>query len=99
MKKIPKKQFDEVIRLSRKIWNDDDYTDAIKKRIKVAKEIHQTTGLCFTAIMDIIDCIIRPSGFMAGADNEMIYLILRVLGWEVVDEDKESESLRHYEEG
>lgn len=92
MKKIPKKQFDEVIRLSRKIW-DDGCTDTIKKRIKVAQEIYQTTGLCFTVIMDIVDCIIRPSGFMAGADNEMIYLILRVLGWEVVDEDKESKSL------
>jgi hypothetical protein len=98
MKKIPKKQFDEVIRLSREIW-DGDFTVTIKKRIKVAQEISQTTGLCFTVIMDIVDCIIRPSGFMAGADNEMIYLILRVLGWEVTDEVQESKSLRHYEEG
>ena len=98
MKKIPKKQFDEVIRLSREIWEDGG-TDIIKNRIKVAQEIYQTTGLCFTVIMDIVDSIIRPSGFMPGADNEMIYLILRVLGWEVTHEVEESKSLRHFEEG
>ena len=94
MKKIPKKQFDEVIRLSREIWEDGG-EKPIKDRIKIAQEIYGITGLCFTVIMDIVDCIIRPSGFMPNADNDMVYLILRVLGWEVTDEVQESKSLRH----
>lgn len=92
MKKIPKKQFDEVLRLSRDIWEKHEQ-EPIKERIKVAQEITNVTGLDWMAIMDFIDCIIRSSGFVPGASDDFIYLLLRVLGWEVVDENEESESL------
>lgn len=92
MKRIPKKQFDEVLRLSREIWDNGEH-EPIKERIKVAQEITNATGLDWLAIMDLIDCIIRDSGFVPNADDDFIYLLLRVLGWDVANEDKENESL------
>ena len=92
MKKIPKKQFDELVRLSRKFWEDID-TTLLKDRIDVAMEIREATGIDWVATIDFIDCIIRSTGILPGASDEMIYNLLRVLGWEVADEDEESESL------
>ena len=92
MKQIPKKQFDETLRLARDIWSNGNH-DAIKERIVIAKEITKITGLDWMAVIDFVDSIVRVTGLLPGANDEMIYLLLRVLGWEVSDEVQESESL------
>ena len=92
MKKIPKKQFDEVSRLSREYWETGEVS-LLKERIKVAMEIRDVAGVDWLATCELFDSIVRGDGFLPGASDEMIYILLRVLGWEVVREDKESESL------
>lgn len=84
MKQIPKKQFDELVRLSRQFWEGID-TTLLKDRIDVAMEIREATGIDWMAIVDFIDCIIRSTGILPGASDEMLYNLLRVLGWEVAD--------------
>lgn len=88
MKQIPKKQFDELVRLSREFWADIDKAH-LKKRIDVAMEIREATGIDWMAIIDFVDCIIRSTGVLPGASDEMLYILLRVLGWEVADNVEE----------
>ena len=92
MKRIPKKQFDKVVRLSREYW-DEGSTITLQERIKVAVEINEVTGIDWMAIIDFVDSIIRRTGFVPDASDEMLHIVLRVLGWEIADEVKESESL------
>lgn len=84
MKQIPKKEFDEVLRLSRDFWESGDPL-LVKDRIAIAQYITNKTGIDWMAICDFIDCLIRRYGFLPGASNEMLYILLRVLGWEVAD--------------
>lgn len=90
MKQIPA-QFNEVLRLSREFWESGDSGNnaLLRERIKVAQGVRDDTGIDWLAIIDFIDCIIRPSGFVPGASDEMLFILLRVLGWEVVEDVKE----------
>ena len=92
MKRIPKKQFDKLVRLSREYWEEGS-TVLLQERIKVALEINESTGIDWVAFIDFVDSIIRSTGILPGASDEMLYILLRVLGCEVADEVKESESL------
>lgn len=81
MKNMPKNLLDELIEAERAFWySGADNIDRIKA---AAFKIQEETELCFTAPWDIVNQIIRPSGFCPGADNETIYSVLRVLGWVV----------------
>lgn len=84
MKKIPKKQFDKLVSLSRGYWEDGS-TTLLQERIKVAIEINEVTGIDWLAIIDFVDGIIRRTGVLPGASDEMLYILLRVLGWEVAE--------------
>lgn len=92
MKKMPKKQFDELVRLSRSFWEDFD-EPAISKRIDVAQEITKLTGIDWLAILYFVDSIIRKGGLLHGASDYMLYHLLGQLGWEITDEVKEIESV------
>lgn len=92
MKHIPKNKFDKVVSLSREYFAEGD-TSLLKERINIAMEIRRETEIDWLAIIDFVDSIIRDTGILPRANNEMLYILLRVLGWEVVDEVKESESL------
>lgn len=87
MKKIPKKQFDEIICLSRKYWDDGTSNDStvLQERIKIALEFRDVCGIDWMAIIDFVDSIIRTTGILPGASNKMIYFLLRSLGWEVAE--------------
>ena len=91
MKKIPKKQFDEVVCLSREYWEHgyDGDNSLLRERIKIAMEIREFSGIDWMAILDFIDSIIRSTGILPGANDEMLYILLRVLGWEVVEDVEE----------
>lgn len=83
MKKMPKNLLDELIEATRAFWNGDD--DALELMKSASIDIQERTGLCFTASWDLVSHIIKPHGFYPGADNEIIYSVLRVLGWEVTE--------------
>ena len=85
MKKIPKKQFDSIVRLSREYWETGS-TPLLQERIKAAIEIRDVTQIDWLAIIEFVDCIIRRTGVLPGASDEMLYILLRVLGWEVVED-------------
>ena len=84
MKQIPKKQFDEVLDLSREYWETGG-TTVLQERIKAAQEIKKATDIDWLAIIDFVDCIVRTTGILPDASDEMFYILLRVLGWEVAD--------------
>ena len=84
MKQIPKKQFDSIVRLSREYWETGS-TPLLQERIKDAMEINEMTRIDWLAIIDFVDCIIRRTGVLPGASDEMLYILLRVLGWEVAE--------------
>ena len=86
MKKIPKKELDKVVELSRSYWESGGDTHILQSRIAIAKEIEAQTGIDWLTIIDFVDSIVKTSGLFKDASNEMIYILLRVLGWEVVDE-------------
>ena len=84
MKQIPKKPFDKLVQLSREYWEEGS-TITLQERIKVSMEIREVTGIDWLAIIDFVDSIIRRTGILPGASDEMIYILLRVLGWEVAE--------------
>lgn len=88
MKQIPMKQFDKVVRLSREYWDEGSIV-TLQERTKVAMKIREVTGIDWLAIIDFVDAIIRRTGILPDASDEMIYILLRVLGWEVADNVEE----------
>ena len=83
MKQIPKKQLDKVIGLTREYWKDGD-TDILGERIRMCESLN--IGWC--PALDLMDGILQNSGFCPDASNELIYDIIRLLGWEVMDDEK-----------
>ena len=92
MKIMPKELFDSLIKMSRQYWETGDKA-CLTAKIALSQEIMSKAGVGWLAVQDLVDSIIRRSGFFPNADNDMIYSVLRVMGWEVTDEVKESESL------
>lgn len=92
MKIIPKKQFDEVVALSREYWNSG-VESILHERIDKAEAIARPLGLSWLVPLEMVDSIISPSGLLPNADNDTIYTVFRVCGWEVADEEQTSESL------
>lgn len=85
MKQIPKKKFDAVLDISREWWAGNN-EELLPKRIDLAKTIKEIDWL---PIVDLVDSILNPMGFAPDAENDEIYSVLRVLGWEVVDHEQE----------
>lgn len=91
MKKINKRILDWCIELTRLYWGEEDVSnDILDDRIKTAKKAESG----WWSLLNLLDGILGSSGFNHEASNLEIYLVLRLLGWEVVDEEiEESESL------
>ena len=83
MKQIPKKQLDKVIGLTREYWKDGD-TAILGKRIRMAGSLN----IDWSPALYLMDGILQNNGFCPDASNELIYDIIRLLGWEVVDDEK-----------
>ena len=86
MKKMPKHLLDKQIEVTRQYW-DGGGQAALNEMGFTSHKIEAVTGVCFCAAWDFVSSILKPSGFHPGADNEVIYSVLNVLGWEVVDEE------------
>jgi hypothetical protein len=91
MKKINKRIVDWCIELTRLYWGGKDIdTEILTDRIETAKKAE----INWFALINLLDGILAKGGFNPEASNLEIYLVLRLLGWEVADEEvEESESL------
>ena len=92
MKQIKKSQLDEVIKLSREYWETGNRA-LLPARIDSAEEVERDAGIDWLSLLDFVDGIIRRKGLLHEADNEIIYEVFRILGWEFTDEVEESESV------
>lgn len=86
MKKIPKKLFDAFVDESRYLY---DSGIGNFRRYNLAKELERATGIEAHWFAKLVDSLIHPKGFNPDAENDEIYSVLRVSGWEVVDDGKE----------
>lgn len=85
MKKMPKKQFDEIVDLSRAYWESGE-EEILTERIHLAQKLEKIIGVDWLSILDFVDSIVRNRGFFHDAENDEIYCALRVIGWEVVED-------------
>lgn len=96
MKQINKALLDELMRLERKYWKTHD-TDILPYRIEMAKRLseqafgNQDHWLGFSGI---VDSILGGKGLAlkSGATNAVVYKVLEVLGFEVVEDAPEQEA-------
>lgn len=95
MKKIPKKLLDKMICTERKVWKNagGDNADLHSLNIYIARDIEEKCGLEWLAICNLLHSILGYKCFRPNATNKEIYDVIRMLGWEVSDEEQESESL------
>lgn len=85
--KIPKGQLDEIIELTRTYWNGEDADrQLLQERIDKAQVLELIVGVDWLTVIDFVDSIIRHRGFLPNAENDMIYSVLKLLGWEVADD-------------
>lgn len=89
MKRFNKSQIDRLIECSRLYWKTGNL-GVLDDKHDCAMEIERATLVDWLSLANFVDAITRPHGFLPDADNEKIYEVLSVLGWEVADEDKES---------
>lgn len=89
MKTISKKKLDELIVLTRQFWKDGSW-DTLDHRFQLANSVEEESGLSPFNIIDLLNCILSSFGFMPEAENDVIYSVLRILGWEVSDEEHSS---------
>ena len=84
MKKFPKAQLDEIIKITHKFremcLSDEDTSAVLNDRIKAAKEIGIEAGTFWSYILDLVDACIGLKDECTGED---IYKALEVLGWTV----------------
>ena len=92
MKKLNKRVLDELIEVERNYWgmglNDKELDRQARKAIDTAMDLECGWSCAVNLTTSII------GGFNRDASNEDIYNILKILGWEVTDEEvEESESV------
>lgn len=92
MKQISKKLLDSLIYLEKLYWKTGD-TEILPGVHAVAVDIMKESGVYWLSIKDFVSSILTHEGLLEDANNGKIYEALAVLGWEVVLEIEESESL------
>ena len=86
MKTISKKMLDKLIAKERKFWKVGGENN-FDSRYELARTMEAKTGLSAFAIIDLLGGIVSLRGFAPDAENNTIYSVLRILGWEVTDEE------------
>lgn len=86
MKTIEKKSLDRVIALTRAIGDCDlSCVDLLATdRILEAKHLTRNVEVDWLRVLDLVDFILGFQGFKPDADNEVVYQVLNMLGWDVV---------------
>lgn len=88
MRKVPKTILNKCIENCRNFWktphpDSQKYLDLLCTYSEVLAE---ATNLSAFSWQDIIDGILANDGINNEATNDQIYEVLKILGWEVVDE-------------
>ena len=79
MKTFPKKEMDELIHGLRE-WRADEGNESVHKPMSAAYKLGKETGVAAIKWLNLIDAIC--SGVAPDAGDEVIYEVLRLLGWE-----------------
>lgn len=89
MKKIPKKKLDQILDMTREYWdiNKELNEELLHERIRLAQEF-RVVG--WGSLINLVDAILPHDGFCPEATNELVYYTIRLLGWEVVDDEEYS---------
>ena len=84
MKKVPKKLLDIFLHKCRIYWLNGEsiYTETLL----AAKDLQIETEVQWFAWKDLINSLLYPQGLAREFTNEQIYEVLKIFGWEVVDE-------------
>lgn len=83
MKKVPKKLLDEFLQESRIHWFEEENYEVATS---LARQLQKATNTHWLGWKDFVNSLLYPSGLSRAVTNEQIYEILKILGWEVVDE-------------
>lgn len=84
-KTIPKKWLDRAIAETKEYYSNPTDCLALDRLCAAAREIETTTGIAWYSLSDFLSGILCSVGCGPSASNEDIYVILRLLGWEVSD--------------
>ena len=80
--------------MTRKYWETGD-RDYLISGHALCDVLEKKTGVSWSAFADLVGSILQHGGFKTRATNSTVYEVLKVLGYEVVDdgEEQKSESL------
>ena len=86
--KIPKHYLEEIIDATRDRFAYADYDEECYETIcREGAFLESYTGVSFDFCRDFLESILHlDEGIIYEATNEQIYEVLKILGWEVVDE-------------
>ena len=84
MRKVPKKLLDRFLHKCRRYWLEGESIYA--ETYLAAKDLQIETEVQWLAWKDFINSLLYSQGIAREFTNEQIYEILKILGWEVVDE-------------
>lgn len=83
MKKLPKKLLDEFLKESRVHWfKKENYEVATS----LARQLQEATKVNWLGWKDFVNSLIYPNGLARAVTNDQIYEVLKILGWEIVNE-------------
>ena len=87
MKKVPKSTLDSFIFIARlRLEEDTDFEELTSQLYGFATFLERQTNVHWMVWTDFINSIFGTDGLKTNATNDEIYVILHLLGWEVVDE-------------
>ena len=83
-KQLNKKDLDKLLRYIRSYWGctATDLEALHKARVATAEQL---VGSGWLALLCLLDGIFGVKGFCKNASNKTVYIVLRLLGWEVVE--------------
>ena len=84
MKEIPKKLLDDCIEACRGFWGSGNHF-LMHQMHEKAETLGKAIGIDAFVVSDFIGTIVKGWGFCTDAENEKIYSVLRLLGWNVVE--------------
>jgi hypothetical protein len=89
--KIKKSTLDELMGYTRKVWDieDPDSSNIVGYRIDRAIELCQTEKIDWSPLLNLLDAVLMCDGFAPDACDDVVYAVIRLLGWEVVDDGEE----------
>lgn len=83
MKKIKKKDLDELIREEKAYWKDG-HVERLGRILELSKRLSKQCGVDWLYISHLAECVYASFGFEPEKPEEALVELLRILGVEVV---------------